>query len=60
MIADAIREEVHTRLRDIEDEEGVKDFFACGCDLIVCWIHDWKDCPLEVRELKTAIEQLPG
>ena len=29
MIADSIREEVQTRLREIEDEEGVKVFFAC-------------------------------
>ena len=26
------------------------------CDLIVCWEHDWKDCPLEVIELKTEIQ----
>jgi len=25
------------------------------CDLIVCWEHDWKDCPIEVVELKTEI-----
>jgi len=28
------------------------------CDLIVCWIHDWKDCPLEVLELKSTISYL--
>jgi hypothetical protein len=28
------------------------------CDLIVCWQHDWRDCPLEVLELKSAIRQL--
>ncbi len=22
-----------------------------GCDMIVCWIHNWPDCPLEVVEL---------
>lgn len=22
------------------------------CDLIVCWEHDWKDCPIEVISLK--------
>ena len=22
-----------------------------GCDLIVCWVHDWKECPLEVIAL---------
>jgi hypothetical protein len=26
-----------------------------GCEIIVCWIHDWPDCPLEVIELKTAL-----
>ncbi len=23
-----------------------------GCDLIICWIHNWKECPLEVIELR--------
>lgn len=26
-----------------------------GCDLIVCWINNWPECPLEVIELRTAI-----
>ena len=26
-----------------------------GCDLIVCWEHNWPECPLEVVELKTAV-----
>jgi hypothetical protein len=30
-----------------------------NCDLIVCWLHDWQECPLEVLELKTAIKKLP-
>lgn len=25
------------------------------CDLIVCWIHDWPDCPLEIIELSTSL-----
>jgi len=29
-----------------------------GCDVIVCWIHDWKECPLEVVELKSVLEKL--
>jgi len=28
------------------------------CDLIVCWEHDWNDCPLEVLELKKEILRL--
>lgn len=27
------------------------------CDVIICWEHDWKDCPIEVIELKTKIEE---
>ncbi len=26
-----------------------------GCDLIVCWEHDWPECPLEVVELKAIV-----
>ncbi len=29
---------------------------SAGCDLIVCWIHDWKECPIDVIELKSVIE----
>jgi hypothetical protein len=28
------------------------------CDIVVCWEHDWKDCPLEVIELKSEIMNL--
>lgn len=31
-----------------------------GCDIIVCWEHDWDDCPLEVFELKSIIKELPN
>jgi len=31
-----------------------------GCDLIVCWKHDWKDCPIEVLELSKEIRKLQG
>lgn len=33
---------------------------ASKCDMIVCWEHDWVDCPLEVIELRTIIDQLDG
>jgi HB1, ASXL, restriction endonuclease HTH domain len=29
-----------------------------GCDLIICWEHNWSDCPLEVVELKSKILEL--
>ncbi len=28
------------------------------CDLIVCWEHDWRNCPLEVLELRKEIQNL--
>ena len=30
------------------------------CDLIVCWEHDWPECPLEVLELRSVINELDG
>jgi hypothetical protein len=30
------------------------------CDLIVCWDHDWHDCPIEVVELRKVIDVLQG
>ncbi|MBX3379498.1 MAG: hypothetical protein KF805_05345 [Phycisphaeraceae bacterium] len=29
-----------------------------GCDVIVCWHHNWKECPLHVVELKKELEKL--
>jgi hypothetical protein len=31
-----------------------------GCDLIVCWEHDWKECPTQVIELKSLVKELPS
>ncbi|MEM3422481.1 MAG: winged helix-turn-helix domain-containing protein [Candidatus Bilamarchaeaceae archaeon] len=28
------------------------------CDIIVCWEHDWPDCPLEVIELKKLVNSV--
>lgn len=30
-----------------------------GCDIIVCWEHDWPECPLEVVALRDIIPNLP-
>ena len=31
-----------------------------ACDVIVCWEHDWPECPLEVIELRRVIAKLEG
>ena len=31
---------------------------ADRCDLIVCWRHNWKECPLEVIELEKALDRV--
>lgn len=28
------------------------------CDIIVCWEHNWKNCPIEVIELRKVISEL--
>jgi hypothetical protein len=28
---------------------------AAECDLIVCWVHNWPECPLEVVELREVM-----
>lgn len=35
---------------------------TAGCDFIICWEHDWKECPenLNVIELKSEITKLPN
>lgn len=27
------------------------------CDLIVCWVHDWADCPIDVLELGHVVKK---
>jgi len=29
-----------------------------ACDILVCWLHDWSDCPVEVIALSDVIERL--
>jgi hypothetical protein len=50
----------------IEFEYESKNFYVHGhdpngCDMIVCWKHNWADCPanIEVIELSTRIKSLP-
>jgi len=31
-----------------------------NCDLIVCWKHNWKNCPINVVELSEEIKKLPS
>lgn len=31
-----------------------------GCDIIICWKHDWKECPLEVIDLAEYIQFSPA
>jgi hypothetical protein len=29
--------------------------YSDRCDLVVCWEHDWRECPIEVLELKELV-----
>lgn len=50
----------HCQLVLAEFEFESRNFLAHGhkidgCDLIICWKHNWEGCPLEVIELKTLM-----
>jgi hypothetical protein len=52
------------RLR-IEFEFESRNFFKHGhnareCDLIVCWDHNWRECPIAVLELKSVVMGIAG
>jgi hypothetical protein len=54
-----VREDSWQRVR-IEFEFESRNFLkhlhrAEDCDLIVCWSHNWPDCPLEVVELRKVM-----
>lgn len=47
----------------IEFEYSSRSFLDHGhepneCDVIVCWEHNWPNCPLEVIELRRVIDEL--
>lgn len=53
-------DEERCQLVKIEFEKESRNFLkhmhlASECDLIVCWKHNWPECPLEVVELKTVL-----
>jgi hypothetical protein len=35
-----------------------KEYDESECDLVVCWIHDWEECPVEILELRSTIKYL--
>ena len=51
-----VRIEFEFESRNFRDHGHAPD----GCDIIVCWRHNWPDCPshLEVVELQSVIEML--
>jgi hypothetical protein len=47
----------------IEFEYESRNFLIHGhapekCHVIVCWRHNWEECPLEVIELRSALKKL--
>ena len=51
-----VRIEFEYRSRNFKDHAHDPE----GADLVVCWIHDWPECPLEVLDLRSAIDELEG
>jgi hypothetical protein len=64
---EALREVVRGQLQrmKLEFEYESRNFLRHGhrldgCDAIVCWKHNWKECPLEVIELSKVFHRLIG
>jgi hypothetical protein len=58
----AVREMAKGQWQDanVEVEYESKNFLRHGhdpkkCDVIVCWIHNWPECPIEVVELRKVV-----
>lgn len=51
-----VRIEFEYRSRNFKDH----GHDPASCDVIVCWLHDWNDCPVEVIELSELIGDLNG
>lgn len=63
---EALREVVRGQLQRvrIEFEFESRNFLRHrhdfkGCDLVVCWKHNWKECPVEVVELRKELRESP-
>ena len=57
-----VDEDTWQRVR-IEFEYESRNFLrhmheASECDLIICWRHNWPECPLEVLELKGLVDRM--
>jgi hypothetical protein len=48
-----VRVEFEFESRNFREHEHDPD----GCDLIVCWNHNWPECPVRVLELKKFVTQ---
>jgi hypothetical protein len=51
----AVRIEFEYKSRNFRDHRHD----PAECDLIVCWEHNWPEAPVEVLELRSAIQELP-
>ncbi len=49
-----VRVEFEFRSRNFRDH----GHDPAGCDILVCWDHNWPECPVEVLELRKAINSL--
>ena len=53
-------ERIHIEFEYRSSHFKAHDHDPAECDIIVCWEHDWTDCPIEVLELKAIIPDLPN
>ena len=54
-----IRKKIEFEFKSSSFTKGTPKHDPTGCDIIVCWDHDWKKCPktIEVIELRSRIQK---
>jgi hypothetical protein len=48
-----VRIQIEYKSSDLQKQEWNEN----ECDILICWIHDWDDCPIEILELKSEISR---
>jgi len=53
-----IKIQLEYKSSNVKTTSNTDGFNSKNCDLIVCWKHDWPECPFEVLELQSILKHL--
>jgi hypothetical protein len=53
-----VRIQLEYKSSDFKESAQVNGYDERQCDLMVCWAHDWGECPFEILELRSILPLL--